>query len=173
MLIADLVMTKMFLAISLLIIVSTCIWVMVQNRKKYLFGIVFIPTVLIIAASIYFSLRSFEGWPILKPLASNFTLHWYVIDESKDKVYVWITRDGGDKPRAHAIPYTRLTHRNLDGIRKQLGRGDTEVRGFSYSETNTSENQQSYNFKVYAPTLRDKNPEPPKPPTKSPSGRVT
>lgn len=150
-------MTKPILALAMIVIMATCVWVLAANRKRYLFGVLFIPLVLFVAISVFYSVRSFEGWPIEKPMGSVFTLHWYVIDESQDVVYVWITERGDDRPRAHIVPYSRKIHRNLDGVRKRLRRGDAEIRGYRIpSETDDAKTPFNYEFKVLKRSLNEK-----------------
>lgn len=169
MIVEYLIVSKPILILSLVLLIFTSLWVLAKNYRRYMFGMIFSAIVLVTTVSIYFSIRSYEGWPVVAYPSENFTLHWYVIDEP-NTIYAWLTNDTDPKPRAYALPYTRTTHQNLDKTRKALKKGDATVRGFKApSETDDAKNLQSYRFETIIPQLAPKYGTPPPPPRAPPT----
>ena len=101
------------LTLAWIIISATCLWVLIEQRKRSaLFMFCFIPVFLAVTTSTFFTVRGMLGYPIEGGLPKEFVYISHIIREPDD-IFIWIVRIGEKEPRSHVIPYTRADHRNI------------------------------------------------------------
>ena len=102
------------LIFGLLLLTVICLWLLIEGRKNPKFLVWFIPVLLILVSSTYFTYNSILGFPRYEIPKEGVYLKHYV-DEPK-WIYLWVVYK--DKiPMSYKIKYTKKTHNSLEGVR--------------------------------------------------------
>ena len=102
------------LIFGLLLLTVICLWLLIEGRKNPKFLVWFIPVLLILVSSTYFTYNSILGFPRYEIPKEGVYLKHYV-DEPK-WIYLWVVYK--DKiPISYKIKYTKKTHNSLEGVR--------------------------------------------------------
>ena len=102
------------LIFGLLLLTVICLWLLIEGRKNPKFLVWFIPVLLILVSSTYFTYNSILGFPRYEIPKEGVYLKHYV-DEPK-WIYLWVVYN--DKiPISYKIKYTKKTHNSLEGVR--------------------------------------------------------
>jgi len=93
---------------------ATCLWVLIEQHKRSpLFMVCFIPVILAVTTSTFFTVKGMLGYPIAGELPEEFVYISHIINEPDD-IYIWVVKIGDELPRSHVIPYSRADHKNLE-----------------------------------------------------------
>ena len=129
------------ITLGFILIATLILWFVIGSKGHWLSKAVIILLSLYFCLSVGFSINNFVGWPTNESLPPKFLVHWAVIDEPDAKsgeegnIYIWIkplsveekNRDswnnyllsfyeGGSKPRAYRLPYSRELHEQAQEV---------------------------------------------------------
>ena len=109
------------LIFGLIILSVVCLWILIERRKEPKFLVWFIPTLLVLVTSTYFTYTAVLGFPkFANPKVGGLYLT-HVIDEP-DWIYLWILEE--DVPRAYKIIYSRKKHDAFEGVQDEAEKGN-------------------------------------------------
>ena len=109
--------------VSLLIITLLCLWAIISIPKQYLFKAILIPTMLVVAVSMWYTYQAIFGYGTeFKPI-KKIIYHAHLEAKPQDRIYVLLTTVGDDEPRLHIYPWTEELKKQLEkaGERQQQG----------------------------------------------------
>ena len=115
-----------FLIFGLLSLAVVCLWVLIEGRKKPKFLGWFIPVMLVLITSTYFTYDSILGLPRDGIPKKGIYLSHY-IDEPR-WIYLWVLEEDL-KPKAFRLIYSRKTHQSLEGVRGESEAGKYMMLG--------------------------------------------
>ena len=114
------------LVFGLVALSAVCLWLLIEQRKSWKFLIWFIPVLLILSASTYYTYTSILGYAkISMPEEGMYLKHH--IDEP-NWIYLWVL-EKRNTPRAYKIPYSKEKHNALEGVKKKSEEGSFMVLG--------------------------------------------
>lgn len=109
------------LIFGFIILSVVCLWILIERRKEPKFLVWFIPVLLVLVASTYFTYTAVLGFPKFgNPKVGGIYLT-HLIDEP-NWVYIWMLEKG--VPRAYKIIYSRETHNALEGVKGEAEKGN-------------------------------------------------
>lgn len=114
---------------GLILLAVFAIWLAVRlvsdHHRRWLF--LWVPVVLLAAASTYFTMSAVMGLPS-RNLPASFTLLSYT--KVADALYVWGIEKGEKVPRTWVLPYSRKKHEELEKGMEAIKKGNrAEVTG--------------------------------------------
>ena len=114
------------LVFGLVVLSVVCLWLLIEQRKSWKFLIWFIPILLVLSTSTYFTYTSILGYPkVSMPQKGLYLKHF--IDEP-NWIYLWVL--GKNKvPMSYRIVYSKATHNALEGVRGKTEEGAFMVLG--------------------------------------------
>ena len=108
------------LILTFIVLSVICLWILIERRKSSKFLFWFIPVLLILTGSTYWTYTSILGSPKVSiPEEGMFLFHY--IDEPT-WIYLWIVNKK-NVPINYQIPYKRSTHQQLENIAEQVSEG--------------------------------------------------
>ena len=103
-----------FLIFGLIAMTTTCLWILIEERKHPKFLFWFIPLLLILVTSTYVTYTSILGFPrVSKPPAGGIYISHFV--DEPYWIYLWVLEKKA--PRSYQIVYSRKTHDSLEGVK--------------------------------------------------------
>lgn len=131
------------LIFGLVLLSIICLWLLIEGRKSPKFLIWFIPLLLVLVASTYFTYNSILGYPRYDIPKKGLYLKHYI--DEPNWIYVWVVYKN-KIPMSYKIVYTRETHNALEGVKGKvdegkfmvLGEGKTEQAGMQGDEAKDS-----------------------------------
>ena len=108
------------LILTFIVLSVICLWILIERRKSPKFLIWFIPVLLILTSSTYWTYTSILGYP-KKGLPDEGLYISHVIDEPT-WIYLWVVHKD-NVPKSYQIPYKKPTHEQLEGVEKEVEHG--------------------------------------------------
>ena len=115
-----------FLVIGLLALSVVCLWLLIEGRKNPKFLVWFIPLLLVLITSTYVTYTSVLGYPKTERPVEGIYLKHYV--DEPNWIYLWIVNKD-NIPKSFQIPYSKGTHRSLQGVEGKAQEGKYMVLG--------------------------------------------
>jgi len=120
-----------FLIFGLLTLAVLSLWLLIEGRKNPKFLIWFIPLLLILTTSIYITYTSILGLPKVATPEKGLYLKHYI--DEPDWIYLWVV--GKENiPKNFQIPYSRESHKALEGVKGKSDEGKFMVLGNKMEE---------------------------------------
>jgi hypothetical protein len=108
---------------SLVIITLCCLWAIISIPKQYLFKAILIPTMLVVAVSMWYTYQAIFGYGTeFKPTA-KVIYHAHVDAQQQNRIYVLLTTAGEDEPRLHIYPWSKALKEQLEKAGEKSGQG--------------------------------------------------
>ena len=122
------------LIFGLVLLSIICLWLLIEGRKSPKFLIWFIPLLLVLVTSTYFTYNSILGYPRYDIPKKGLYLKHYI--DEPNWIYVWVVYKN-KIPMSYKIDYSKKTHNALEGVKGKadegkfmvLGEGKTEEAG--------------------------------------------
>tara|TARA_B100001123_G_C14915865_1_gene869710 strand:- start:68 stop:556 length:489 start_codon:yes stop_codon:yes gene_type:complete len=131
------------LVFGLVALSAVCLWLLIEQRKSWRFLVWFIPVLLILSTSTYYTYTSILGYPKVAVPERGLYLKHHIAEPHW--IYLWVL--GKDNiPRSYQIVYSREKHNALEGVKAKSDEGkfmvikNTEGRD-SLSEGEMVENE--------------------------------
>ncbi len=109
------------LIFGLIILSVVCLWILIERRKEPKFLVWFIPVLLILVTSTYFTYTAVLGFPKFGDPKVGGIYLTHLVDEP-NWVYLWMLEKG--VPRAYKIIYSRKIHNALEGVKGETEKGN-------------------------------------------------
>jgi len=110
------------LILTFVVLSVICLWILIERRKSPKFLVWFIPVLLLLTSSTYWTYTSLLGsQKVGMPKEGMYVAHY--IDEPV-WIYLWIVHKN-NIPKSYQIPYKRKTHEKLEGVEREIGKGKT------------------------------------------------
>ena len=110
------------LILTFVVLSVICLWILIERRKSPKFLVWFIPVLLLLTSSTYWTYTTLLGNPkVGMPEEGMYVAHY--IDEPV-WIYLWIVHKN-NVPKSYQIPYKRKTHEKLEGVEGETGKGKT------------------------------------------------
>ena len=109
------------LIFGLIILSVVCLWILIERRKEPKFLVWFIPVLLILVTSTYFTYTAVLGFPKFGDPKVGGIYLTHLVDEP-NWVYLWMLEKG--VPRAYKIIYSREIHNALEGVKGEAEKGN-------------------------------------------------
>ena len=114
------------LVFGLVVLSTICLWLLIEQRKSWKFLILFIPILLILVTSTYFTYTSLLGFPKLSTPEKGLYLKHHI--DEPDWIYLWVLTKK-NVPMSYQIVYSRETHNSLEGVKGKADEGKFMVLG--------------------------------------------
>ena len=108
---------------SLVIITLCCLWAIISIPKQYLFKAILIPTMLVVAVSMWYAYNAILGYGTEFKPPQEVVYHSHVADKKGGKIYVLLTTFGDNAPRLHIYPWSEELEKQLEGAGGQQSAG--------------------------------------------------
>ena len=109
------------LIFGLIILSVVCLWILIERRKEPKFLVWFIPVLLILVTSTYFTYTAVLGFPKFGDPKVGGIYLTHLVDEP-NWVYLWMLEKG--VARAYKIIYSREIHNALEGVKGEAEKGN-------------------------------------------------
>jgi hypothetical protein len=119
------------LIFGLVLLSIICLWLLIEGRKSPKFLIWFIPLLLVLVASTYFTYNSILGYPRYDIPKKGLYLKHYI--DEPNWIYVWVVYKN-KIPMSYKIVYSRETHNALEGVKGKVDEGKFMVLGEGKTE---------------------------------------
>ena len=119
------------LIFGLVLLSVICLWLLIEGRKSPKFLIWFIPLLLILVASTYFTYNSLLGYPKYEIPKKGLYLKHHI--DEPNWIYLWVI-DKEQIPISYKIVYSREKHNALEGVKGKAEEGKFMVLGEDESE---------------------------------------
>jgi hypothetical protein len=119
------------LTFAWIVISVICLWVLIEQRKKAIFLLFFIPLFLILTTSTYFTVRALFGYSTNDPLPTEFVYISHMVHEPYD-IYFWLLEIGSKEPRAYKVPYDKTFHEEANKAQQMTAEGGYVMGSFAY-----------------------------------------
>ena len=130
------------LIFGLLTLAVLSLWLLIEGRKNPKFLVWFIPTLLVLTTSIYITYTSILGLPKVAIPEEGMYLKHYT--DEPNWIYLWVV--GKDNvPKSFQIPYTRGSHKALEGVKGKADEGKFMVLGKNDSDDIGNESEEEGN----------------------------
>ena len=113
---------EFLLYISFLIVVITALWVMVSYPKNYLFKAIFIPALIVVTMSTYFTYNSILGYGTTQDPPEVVRYLHHATDKDKELIYLLLIGRKGE-PRLHKLPWNEELEKELKSAKDGAGKG--------------------------------------------------
>ena len=113
---------EFLLYISFLIVVITALWVMVSYPKNYLFKAIFIPALIVVTLSKYFTYNSILGYGTTQDPPEVVRYLHHATDKDKELIYLLLIGRKGE-PRLHKLPWNEELEKELKSAKDGAGKG--------------------------------------------------
>lgn len=127
---------------------SLLLWIIITTKGRWWLKAVAISATLYFTLGVWHSIDTYLGWPTQGTLPEKFIVHWFLVKEpnkiqkTPGAIYLWVTNakkikkdfsvtspfqypNTKEKPRAYRLEYSKRMHKNLDGFKKSLLKGET------------------------------------------------
>ena len=108
---------------SLIIITLCCLWAIISIPKQYLFKSILIPTMLVVAVSMWYTYNAIFGYGTEFKPTKTVIYHSHVDAKSQDRIYVLLTTAGDEEPRLHIYPWSEALKKQLEKAGDKTGQG--------------------------------------------------
>ena len=119
------------LIFGLVLLSVICLWLLIEGRKSPKFLIWFIPLLLILVTSTYFTYNSILGYPKFDIPKRGLYLKHYI--DEPNWIYIWVI-DKERIPMSYKIVYSRKSHNALEKVKGKTDEGKFMVLGDEASE---------------------------------------
>ena len=99
---------------SLVIITLLCLWAIISIPKQYLFKAILIPTMLVVAVSMWYTYQAIFGYGTEFKPTTKVIYHAHVDAQQQKRIYVLLTTAGEDEPRLHIYPWSKALKEQLE-----------------------------------------------------------
>ena len=113
---------EFLLYISFLLVVITVLWVMVSYPKNYLFKAIFIPALIVVTMSTYFTYNSILGYSTTQDPPEVVRYLYHATDKDNDVIYLLLIGRKGE-PRLHKLPWNEELEKELKAAKDGTGKG--------------------------------------------------
>ena len=114
------------LVFGLVALSAVCLWLLIEQRKSWRFLVWFIPVLLILSSSTYYTYTSILGYAKVAIPKRGMYLKHHIAEPYW--IYLWVL--GRDNvPRAYQIVYSKDKHNALEGVKKKAEEGSFMVLG--------------------------------------------
>ena len=108
---------------SLVIITLLCLWAIISIPKQYLFKAILIPTMLVVAVSMWYTYQAIFGYGTEFKPTTKVIYHAHVDAQQQNRIYVLLTTAGEDEPRLHIYPWSKELKKQLEKAGEKQGQG--------------------------------------------------
>ena len=108
---------------SLVIITLLCLWAIISIPKQYLFKAILIPTMLVVAVSMWYTYNAIFGYGTEFKPTKKIIYHAHVEAKQQDRIYVLLTTAGEKEPRLHIYPWSEEMKKQLEKAGEKQGQG--------------------------------------------------
>ena len=108
---------------SLVIITLCCLWAIISIPKQYLFKAILIPTMLVVAVSMWYTYQAIFGYGTEFKPTTKIIYHAHVEAKKENRIYVLLTTAGDNEPRLHIYPWSDELKKQLEKAGEQQGQG--------------------------------------------------
>ena len=108
---------------SLVIITLCCLWAIISIPKQYLFKAILIPTMLVVAVSMWYTYNAIFGYGTEFKPTKKIIYHAHVEAKKQDRIYVLLTTAGDDEPRLHIYPWSEELKKQMEKAGEKQGQG--------------------------------------------------
>lgn len=112
------------LIFGLIILASTSLWVMIEQKKNPKFLIWYIPLLLVLVTSTYVTYTSLLGLPKDAIPEQGIYLKYHV--DEPNWIYLWVV-DKENIPMSYRLVYTKRVHNSLEGVDQKAQDGEFMV----------------------------------------------
>ena len=112
---------------SLVIITLCCLWAIISIPKQYLFKAILIPTMLVVAVSMWYTYNAIFGYGTEFKPTKKIIYHAHVEAKKEDRIYVLLTTAGDDEPRLHIYPWSEELKKQMEKAGEKQGQGTMVV----------------------------------------------
>jgi len=112
------------LVFGLVVLSVVCLWILIEQRKSWKFLIWFIPVLLILSTSTYYTYSSILGYAKVAVPKKGMYLKHHIAEPNW--IYLWVL-EKNNVPRAFVIPYSKEKHNALEGVKKRAEEGSFMV----------------------------------------------
>ena len=131
---------EFLLYISFLIVVITTLWVLVSYPKNYLFKAIFIPILIVVTLSTYFTYNSILGYSTTQDPPKIVRYLHHVTDIDKNIIYLLIIGRKGE-PRLHKLDWNKGLEEELKRAKDGTGKGVIKYGRLEREPGTNEENQ--------------------------------
>ena len=108
---------------SLVIITLLCLWAIISIPKQYLFKAILIPTMLVVAVSMWYTYQAILGYGTEFKPTKKIIYHAHVEAKKQDRIYVLLTTVGEKEPRLHIYPWSEEMKKQMERAGEKQGQG--------------------------------------------------
>ena len=108
------------LVFGLVALSAVCLWLLIEQRKSWRFLVWFIPVLLILSTSTYYTYTSILGYPKVAIPKRGMYLKHHIAEPNW--IYLWVL-EKNNVPIAYQIPYSKEKHNALEGVQKRAEEG--------------------------------------------------
>ena len=108
---------------SLVIITLCCLWAIISIPKQYLFKAILIPTMLVVAVSMWYTYNAILGYGTEFKPTKRIIYHAHVEAKQQDRIYVLLTTAGEKEPRLHIYPWSEEMKKQMEKAGEKQGQG--------------------------------------------------
>ena len=108
---------------SLVIITLCCLWAIISIPKQYLFKAILIPTMLVVAVSMWYTYNAIFGYGTEFKPTKKIIYHAHVEAKKENRIYLLLTTAGDDEPRLHIYPWSEELKKQMEKAGEQQEQG--------------------------------------------------
>ncbi len=108
------------LVFSLLVLSVICLWILIEKRTNWKFLVWFIPVLLILVSSTYYTYTSVLGYPRIGTPKEGMYYSHYV--DSPRWIYLWVIQEG-NIPISYKLVYSKQKQNSLEGVEEKASEG--------------------------------------------------
>ena len=112
---------------SLVIITLLCLWAIISIPKQYLFKAILIPTMLVVAVSMWYTYQAILGYGTEFKPTKRIIYHAHVEAKQENRIYVLLTTAGDKEPRLHIYPWSEEMKKQMEKAGEKQGQGTMVV----------------------------------------------
>jgi lysozyme len=113
---------EFLLYISFLLVVITTLWVLVSYPKNYLFKAIFIPALILVTMSTYFTYNAILGYATNQDPPEVVRYLYHATDKDKNIIYLLLVGSKRE-PRLHELEWNKELEKELKAAQKGTGQG--------------------------------------------------
>ena len=141
--------------VSLILITLICLWALISIPKNYLFKSLLIPSMLLVAVSMWYTYQAVLGFGTEFKPDKKVMYHSHVADKENEKIYVLLTAAGDGEPRLHIYPYSAELEEELEGADEKSQQGVVvvaEIKPLRMAGSRRFETEERWVFYELPPT---------------------
>ena len=137
---------------SLVIITLLCLWAIISIPKQYLFKAILIPTMLVVAVSMWYTYNAIFGYGTEFKPTKKIIYHAHVEAKKQDRIYVLLTTVGEKEPRLHIYPWSEEMKKQMEKAGEKQGQGIMVVGEIKKKSTsNLTNDEEQWVFYEFPP----------------------